>query len=220
MVCADHDVPLSDQLDFGVAMEEMFAEEFHRRRRRFGSRARSRGGGSNPARWRRQPAGIPVLASVATDGHPAVEMESLGEEKLPACMEPWTSLYILRRGVLPCCYGGIPLPIWRVMAPPGTPRSSRRSDQSWRPGPFPCLLPAIAVVPHRPQGQPCRRPAKVAGDLSAGPGVHAEAGPPFLRHSGQDLPTDEVGRHAPVVGGHGSHLRQRTRPTLVGRNDR
>jgi hypothetical protein len=25
---------------------------------------------------------------------------------LPPCTEPWTSLYILRRGVLPCCYGG------------------------------------------------------------------------------------------------------------------
>ncbi len=24
-------------------------------------------------------------------------------------MEPWTSLYILRRGVLPCCYGGHPI---------------------------------------------------------------------------------------------------------------
>jgi len=27
-LCAEHNVPLSDQLDFGVAMEEMFAEDF------------------------------------------------------------------------------------------------------------------------------------------------------------------------------------------------
>jgi hypothetical protein len=38
-----------------------------------------------------------------------VTPESLGEEALPACMEPWTSLYILRRGVVPCCYGGHPV---------------------------------------------------------------------------------------------------------------
>ena len=25
------------------------------------------------------------------------------------CLEPWKSLYILRRGVFPCCYGGEPI---------------------------------------------------------------------------------------------------------------
>jgi MoaA/NifB/PqqE/SkfB family radical SAM enzyme len=34
---------------------------------------------------------------------------SLGAERKPACTEPWRSLYILRRGVLPCCYGGAPI---------------------------------------------------------------------------------------------------------------
>jgi hypothetical protein len=28
------------------------------------------------------------------------------EVRLPVCTEPWTSLYILRRGTFPCCYGG------------------------------------------------------------------------------------------------------------------
>ena len=28
---------------------------------------------------------------------------SLGAERKPACTEPWKSLYILRRGVFPCC---------------------------------------------------------------------------------------------------------------------
>jgi hypothetical protein len=28
------------------------------------------------------------------------------EPALPICTEPWTSLYVLRRGTLPCCYGG------------------------------------------------------------------------------------------------------------------
>ncbi len=34
---------------------------------------------------------------------------SLGFERLPVCSEPWQSLYILRRGLRPCCYGGDPV---------------------------------------------------------------------------------------------------------------
>lgn len=29
--------------------------------------------------------------------------------RLPLCREPWESYYILRRGILPCCYGGRPI---------------------------------------------------------------------------------------------------------------
>jgi len=32
-------------------------------------------------------------------------LPTLGAERLPACTEPWKSLYILRRGIRPCCYG-------------------------------------------------------------------------------------------------------------------
>ena len=46
---------------------------------------------------------IPVVAA------DAAPLPSLGGERLPACLEPWKSLYILRRGVLPCCYGGRPI---------------------------------------------------------------------------------------------------------------
>ena len=35
--------------------------------------------------------------------------DTLGEGGLPACLEPWKSLYVLRRGVMPCCYGDRPL---------------------------------------------------------------------------------------------------------------
>jgi hypothetical protein len=35
----------------------------------------------------------------------AQDPEALGAEALPLCREPWTSFYILRRGVMPCCYG-------------------------------------------------------------------------------------------------------------------
>ena len=31
--------------------------------------------------------------------------DDLGFSKLPICREPWESYYILRRGILPCCYG-------------------------------------------------------------------------------------------------------------------
>jgi hypothetical protein len=34
------------------------------------------------------------------------EAKSPGPSGMPLCREPWQSLYILRRGILPCCYGG------------------------------------------------------------------------------------------------------------------
>jgi len=33
------------------------------------------------------------------------ETDDLGFSDLPLCREPWESFYILRRGILPCCYG-------------------------------------------------------------------------------------------------------------------
>ena len=36
-------------------------------------------------------------------------LPSLGSEDQPLCLEPWRSLYILRRGTMPCCYGGAPV---------------------------------------------------------------------------------------------------------------
>jgi hypothetical protein len=31
--------------------------------------------------------------------------EEIGERDMPLCREPWENFYILRRGILPCCYG-------------------------------------------------------------------------------------------------------------------
>ena len=31
--------------------------------------------------------------------------DDIGESGMPLCKEPWENLYILRRGILPCCYG-------------------------------------------------------------------------------------------------------------------
>jgi hypothetical protein len=39
-------------------------------------------------------------------GSATVEAKNPGASGLPLCREPWQSLYILRRGILPCCYGG------------------------------------------------------------------------------------------------------------------
>jgi hypothetical protein len=36
---------------------------------------------------------------------PLADPEALGGENRPLCREPWMSFYILRRGVMPCCYG-------------------------------------------------------------------------------------------------------------------
>jgi len=35
--------------------------------------------------------------------------DELGYPNEPLCREPWESYYILRRGVLPCCYGSTPI---------------------------------------------------------------------------------------------------------------
>jgi len=39
-------------------------------------------------------------------GHPRRRpADDLGLGRLPLCLEPWQSYYILRRGIMPCCYG-------------------------------------------------------------------------------------------------------------------
>jgi hypothetical protein len=35
----------------------------------------------------------------------AADPDDLGFSNLPLCREPWESFYILRRGIMPCCYG-------------------------------------------------------------------------------------------------------------------
>jgi pyruvate-formate lyase-activating enzyme len=54
------------------------------------------------------PEDSPVAAPAPVDV-PAEPLPSLGAEQQPLCLEPWRSLYILRRGTMPCCYGGEPV---------------------------------------------------------------------------------------------------------------
>jgi MoaA/NifB/PqqE/SkfB family radical SAM enzyme len=104
-LCRRLGVDLSDQLDFGGSMEAEFAEAYGAGRREAArlvepepvaaeTRTAPSAGGTPP----------PELAPP-----PSEPLPSLGEERLPVCTEPWSSLYILRRGVHPCCYGGGPI---------------------------------------------------------------------------------------------------------------
>jgi hypothetical protein len=95
----DLGVELSDQMDFGGAMRDLFAEEFDR-------------GASLDAPVVAAPATLPPAepAPQPEIRNPQLTIEeSLGGEHQPVCLEPWKSLYILRRGVMPCCYGHGPI---------------------------------------------------------------------------------------------------------------
>ncbi len=95
-LAARYGVELSDQMDFGEAMRGMFAERF----------AAGYAAGLGATAAVAEPA--PVTETPA-DAEPAPARPSLGAERLPLCREPWKSLYVLRRGIYPCCYGGEPI---------------------------------------------------------------------------------------------------------------
>ena len=38
-----------------------------------------------------------------------IDDDELGISNIPLCTEPWESYYILRRGIMPCCYGSQPI---------------------------------------------------------------------------------------------------------------
>jgi pyruvate-formate lyase-activating enzyme len=100
-LCRRFGVELADQMDFGGAMGEQFEQWFEEGRRAVESEAGSRPAAHAAPRVAAEPA-----AQVPREAEP---LPSLGTERKPACTEPWKSLYILRRGVLPCCYGGVPV---------------------------------------------------------------------------------------------------------------
>jgi MoaA/NifB/PqqE/SkfB family radical SAM enzyme len=133
-LCRRYGVELSDQMDFGGAMAAGFPEDYERGRLEGAGEAppaaatvpglQAEGA---PAVAEAVPAGPAMPAAAAGNGEsapaagsgngngqpaagaPAEPLPSLGEDRLPLCTEPWKSLYILRRGILPCCYGSRPL---------------------------------------------------------------------------------------------------------------
>jgi sulfatase maturation enzyme AslB (radical SAM superfamily) len=115
--CRELGVELADQMDFGGSMRDLFQEEFAEGAQSPSAPEIQRPHTTPPGEGltATQPAGSAPAPPVAeaefapvlsTTGGP---LPSLGGEHRPACLEPWKSLYILRRGVLPCCYGGSPI---------------------------------------------------------------------------------------------------------------
>jgi len=105
-LCRRAGIALSDQMDFGGALGTEFAQWYQEGRRSVGVSA------VVPAASEQQaaPSDVePVSAPASASEAPA--RPALGADRTPACVEPWKSLYILRRGVFPCCYGG------RALAP-------------------------------------------------------------------------------------------------------
>lgn len=127
-LCRAWGVTLANQLDFGGATGPQFQELFEQGRRRAAERlaveppprpwpdAADTGAGSaepaGEAPVPADPAGSPMAGLAAEGGRDAPDSEEPADFGLagwPACTEPWRTLYILRRGVLPCCYGGFPI---------------------------------------------------------------------------------------------------------------
>lgn len=117
-LCEELGVELSDQLDFGGSLETdaSSAVDFAEGRQEIASRPKTE---APPAEGEDADAPVsatvpgptaevqagPEGAAVAVPEELPAPLPSLGAEKLPPCQEPWSSLYILRRGVVPCCYG-------------------------------------------------------------------------------------------------------------------
>lgn len=116
-LCRRLGVELSDQMDFGGSMAAGFGELYEEGRRQ-GAQVPLRVAPLPPSDglvWgtaRREtepsPAGHrgPAQAAPTDSGEPSRTPTAEEGPRLPICTEPWTSLYVLRRGTLPCCYGG------------------------------------------------------------------------------------------------------------------
>jgi hypothetical protein len=106
-LCDRLGVALSDQLDFGGSMESQFEDLYEEGRReaaRLFPDEKKAAEGPIPSEPAVPIAAGPALSAPRAPAAKAV-LPTLGAERLPACTEPWKSLYILRRGIRPCCYG-------------------------------------------------------------------------------------------------------------------
>jgi MoaA/NifB/PqqE/SkfB family radical SAM enzyme len=113
-LCRHHGVDLSDQMDFEGAIGPQFEaayEEGRRQARASLSQEAHRPPEATPSAKAAQPAEPPAPPAAVPPTPPPLppSRPSLGEERLPICREPWSSLYVLRRGTMPCCYGSKPV---------------------------------------------------------------------------------------------------------------
>ncbi len=106
-LCRRRGVPFSDQLDFGGEMALTFRQAFDEAMREAGEPPASAERGPEPPRAA-EPEPAPPRESDAEPA-PSGDDGALGEDRVPACLKPWKSLYVLRRGVMPCCHGNRPL---------------------------------------------------------------------------------------------------------------
>lgn len=107
-LCERLGVPLSDQMNFGGSLGADFDALFEEGRRSLDAPS-TQHEHLAPSTEHRAPAPSPEQAAPAPAVAAAAPLPSLGSERKPACTEPWKSLYILRRGVFPCCYGAEPV---------------------------------------------------------------------------------------------------------------
>jgi organic radical activating enzyme len=130
-LCQRAGVPFSNQLDFGAHAVERFTKQPEAGPREVESEGGAGHEGNNAAATTpegtnapepevsvpgvKEPA-VPAFAEAVAESVPemvaeadAMPLPTLGQERLPLCCEPWRNFNILRRGVLPCCYGGFPL---------------------------------------------------------------------------------------------------------------
>jgi MoaA/NifB/PqqE/SkfB family radical SAM enzyme len=98
-LCRRAGVRLIDQMDFGGSMDGQFHDRFEEGRR-------SAVPAAEPA-----PSDSPraEVGAAPASSAPSAPLPSLGDESIPLCTEPWQSMYILRRGVIPCGYGKEPI---------------------------------------------------------------------------------------------------------------
>ena len=96
-------------MDFGSGEAEAFAHEFAADESANDSVEPGSNGKPESIVTTREPvaevSGNPIAMTAMEVAEAKPELPPLGEDQVPMCTEPWKSLYILRRGVLPCCYG-------------------------------------------------------------------------------------------------------------------
>ncbi len=108
--CRQAGLALSDQMDFGGSIGSQFAQWFEDgRRSAMAEHVAVAGTGDRASSIEVSVADGPPTSAVAGSPATAEPAPDLGADREPICSEPWKSLYILRRGVLPCCHGGRPL---------------------------------------------------------------------------------------------------------------
>jgi MoaA/NifB/PqqE/SkfB family radical SAM enzyme len=107
-MCDRLGVALADQMDFGGSFGEQFQAQYDAGVQSLTPATPPAPSPAIAAAAPAAPADAVALAETATTPSiEAVPAEPSGH--MPVCTEPWKSLYVLRRGVFPCCYGVVPL---------------------------------------------------------------------------------------------------------------